>query len=494
MNGRYLRTVQISPLPIERFRDVLDDDRYRDLLALRDTANALLRNRAVWCVNSTASGGGVAEMLRSLLAFTRGAGVDTRWMVLRGDPAFFALTKRLHNRLHEARGDGGPLGPAERAVYEAVCDRGARELAKLVRPGDVVILHDPQTAGMVARLQAAGAGVIWRGHIGVDTPGPLAREAWDFLLDYVGRADAAVFSRQRFVWEGLAPERVSIIPPSIDVFSAKNQPLGDAVARSILRVIGVSAPDGTDGEDAVFLREDGSPGRVDRSAVLVQDAPLADGDRYVAQVSRWDRLKDPIGVLQGWAEHVAVNDPAHLLLVGPAVEGVSDDPEGGAVLAEVSAARAELAPELRARVHLVSLPMADAEENAAMVNAIQRCATVIIQKSLAEGFGLTVAEAMWKARPVVASAVGGIQDQVVEGETGLLVDPTDLGAFGSAIRRLLADSAFAERLGNAAYERVRQDFLEPRHLAQWVAVIQNLPPIAAVDEPAAAGGVDPASR
>jgi trehalose synthase len=480
MNGRYLRAVQISPLPIERFRDVLDDDRYRDLLALRDTANALLRNRAVWCVNSTANGGGVAEMLRSLLAFTRGSGVDTRWMVLRGDPAFFALTKRLHNRLHESRGDGGPLGPAERVAYEAVCDRGARELAKLVRPGDVIILHDPQTAGMVERLKEAGAGVVWRGHIGVDAPGPLAHEAWEFLMPYVGRADATVFSRRRFVWEGLDPERVMIIPPSIDVFSAKNQPLGEAVARSILRVIGVLEPDDGDGSDAVFLREDGTPGRVDRPGSLIQDAPLAEADRYVAQVSRWDRLKDPVGVLQGWAEHVAAHDPAHLLLVGPSVEGVADDPEGGSVLAEVTAARAALEPEARARVHLVSLPMGDAEENAAMVNAIQSCATVIVQKSLAEGFGLTVAEAMWKARPIVASSVGGIQDQVVDQETGLLVEATDLEAFGRALVRLLTDDGFATRLGAAAYERVRQDFLEPRHLAQWVAVIKTLPPGPAV--------------
>jgi trehalose synthase len=476
----------VAPLPIERFRDVLDDGRYRDLLELRGRATQLLRDRVVWCVNSTAHGGGVAEMLRSLLAFTRGAGVDTRWMVLRGTPEFFALTKRLHNRLHESAGDAGPLGADERAEYEAICGRAARELAQTVRPGDVVILHDPQTAGMAARLKQAGAGVIWRGHIGIDDPGPLAREAWDFLRPHVAAADAYVFSRRRFVWEGLDGARVSIVPPSIDVFSAKNQPLGDGVAATILQVTGIVARGpGADGDGATFLREDGTPGRVDRRAAIVHDAPLTPGERYVAQVSRWDRLKDPLGVLRGWAEHGPARDPAHLLLVGPSADGVADDPEGAAVLAEVTAARAALPGDLRARVHLVSLPMTDAEENAAMVNAIQSLAAVMVQKSLAEGFGLTVAEAMWKARPVVAAAVGGILDQVIDGETGVLVDPRDLAAFGRAVHGLLADEAAAARLGDAAHERIRDDFLEPRHLAQWVEVIAGLPRDGTVGHPAA---------
>src|SRR5687768_15796841 len=147
-NGRALAEVPIAPLPLERFRDVLDDDGYHALMALQRRAADLLAGRVVWCVNSTAQGGGVAEMLRSLLAYTRGAGVDSRWWVLQGTPSFFAITKRLHNRLHGEIGDGGPLGDAERAEYEAVTEAGARELARLLRPGDVVILHDPQTAGM----------------------------------------------------------------------------------------------------------------------------------------------------------------------------------------------------------------------------------------------------------------------------------------------------------------------------------------------------------
>ena len=465
-----IERVDIAALPIDRFRSVLDPAQYAELSALADHARELLEGRVVWCVNSTGRGGGVAEMLRSLLAYTRGAGVDTRWEVVTGRPLFFDVTKRLHNRLHGSAGDGGPRGDAERTEYEAVIDAAAEELVPLVRRKDIVILHDPQTAGLAAPLRATGARVIWRCHVGIDEPNALACEAWDFLRPYVRAADVCVFSRTPFVWTGLEDSRVAIVAPSIDVFSAKNQELEEESTLAILRVAGILEPGPTEG--ASYVREDGSPARVDRGAALVQDAPLADGDRVVAQVSRWDHLKDPVGVLEGFAAHVA---GAHLLLVGPQVDAVSDDPEGAQVLDEVVAARAALPAAVRARVHIVSLPMTDAEENAAMVNAIQRHATVVVQKSLAEGFGLTVAEALWKSRPVVASAVGGIQDQIDHGVDGLLVDPTDPGAFGRAVSRLLTDPELAARMGRAAHQRVSTAYLEPRHLAEWVGLVETLP-------------------
>ena len=465
-----LTDVPIAALPIERFSGVLDDAEYAEFVALAAHARELLAGRVVWCVNSTATGGGVAEMLRSLLAYTRGAGVDTRWLVLEGRPAFFALTKRLHNRLHDAAGDGGVLGAAERREYEAVTGGAGDELAALVRPNDVVILHDPQTAGLAPALAGTGAYVVWRAHIGVDAPSPRVREAWEFLRPYLRDVGAFVFSRERFVWDGLDPRQVRIVPPSIDAFSAKNQHLDHAAVLAILRVAGVLAP-GPRG-DATFVREDGTPGRVDRAATMLQVAPLREGDRVVAQVSRWDRLKDPVGVLRGFVDHAG--DSAHLLLVGPAVTGVADDPEGAAVLEEVVEAWTALPLAARRRVHLASLPMDDPEENAAIVNAIQRHADVVVQKSIAEGFGLTVAEALWKSKPVVAGAVGGIQDQVIDGLTGLLVDPRDLTAYGQAVRRLLDDRALAARLGTAAHARVQQEYLEHRHLRRWVELIQQL--------------------
>jgi trehalose synthase len=168
----------------------------------------------------------------------------------------------------------------------------------------------------------------------------------------------------------------------------------------------------------------------------------------LVQVSRWDELKDPVGVLEAFARHIAPRSDNWLVLAGPAVKSVSDDPEQPEVLREVDAALERLDPSIRRRVQLAQLPMEDTEENAAIVNALQRRADVIVQKSLAEGFGLTVAEAMWKARPVVASRVGGIEDQIEDGESGVLVDdPKDLEAFGDAIVRLFADQAEARRLG-----------------------------------------------
>jgi trehalose synthase len=208
-----------------------------------------------------------------------------------------------------------------------------------------------------------------------------------------------------------------------------------------------------------FRRADGTPARVNRAARIVQEEPLPPRAALIAQVSRWDRLKDPTGVLRCFEHHLG--DPsAHLVLAGPDVEAVTDDPEGAEVLAEVRAIRDAMEERSRWRVHLVSLPMDDLEENAAMVNAIQRRAAVVVQKSIAEGFGLTVAEAMWKAKPVVASKVGGIQDQIVDGESGFLVgDPTDLAAVAAAIERPLADERLAARVGGAARERVQKNFL-----------------------------------
>ena len=466
--------VPVAALPIERFAAVLDESAYRALLELRARAAELLRGRAVWCVNSTAHGGGVAEMLRSLLAYTRGAGVDSRWVVIGGDADFFRVTKRLHNRLHGAAGDGGPLGADERAAYERPLRAAARELVARVRPGDIVLAHDPQTAGLVGALRERGAHVIWRAHIGVDAPNDLVREAWDFLRPMLTRAEALVFSRERYVWDGLEDRRIAIIAPSIDVFSAKNQPLDPAAVRAILAAAGLR-PNGAVAAGAMFVREDGTPGRVERRARIFEEWPLSGAEQIVAQVSRWDGLKDPIGVLEGFARRTGRFPDAHLVLAGPEVAAVSDDPEGAATLAAVVEAWRALPEPQRRRVHLACLPMDDAEENAAIVNALQSRADVVVQKSLAEGFGLTVAEAMWKGRPVIASGVGGIQDQIIDGETGLLLpDATDLDAYGDAICRLLSDPALAARLGAAARERVRGRFLEPRHLTQWVELIADV--------------------
>ena len=466
-----VETVDIPPLPPERFRDILPD-RYPEFEVAMDKGRAVFEGRTVWNLNSTARGGGVAEMLRSLLAYAKGIGIDARWAVIKGDPDFFRVTKRIHNRLHGAAGDGGELGDAELAAYRATMERNVEELTSMVRPDDVVILHDPQTAGLTEALSARCETVIWRCHVGLDHPNELAKEAWTFLRGFLGDADAYVFSRKAFVWEDLPDEKIEIIPPSIDAFSPKNQDLSDEDVRAILVSAGIVTGDAAG--RASFKRFDGSDAMVERSADLSGSPKLDPDVPVLTQVSRWDRLKDPLGVIEGFARHVD-HPELHLLLAGPATEGVADDPEGSEVLQEVIAARDDLPPEDRDRIHIVSLPMEDGEENAVMVNALQRHSTVVTQKSLAEGFGLTVAEAMWKGRPVVATRIGGIQDQIVHGETGLLIDdPRDLGAFGAAVNELAADPEKAEAMGRAAYERVRDEFLGPRHLTQYLDLIVRI--------------------
>jgi trehalose synthase len=469
-----IESVPIGRLPFERFESILPPDRYAALQEAAAHGRELLDGRVVWNVNSTARGGGVAEMLVSLLAYAHGAGVNARWEVISGTDPFFVLTKRIHNNLHSAPGDGGDLGEAEREIYEDALKPNVEEFLGMVQPDDVVIIHDPQPAGLIPHLKRElGVTVIWRCHVGIDTPSDLSRRAWAFLKPYVEPADAYVFSRKAFVWEGLDDAKIELIAPVIDAFSAKNQELDRDTVGAILQVAGLN-DDGASGTPT-FTREDGSPERVNRAATLWEERPLRPDDPVVLQVSRWDRLKDPIGVIQGFAEHVAPATDAHLVYAGPAVEAVADDPEGKEVLEEAERLYEELPAQARERLHLAALPMDDLEENAAIVNALQRRADVVVQKSIAEGFGLTVAEGMWKARPVVATRIGGIQDQIVDGVSGVLLDdPRDLAAYGAVVDSLLEDPERARAIGKEAQERVRDEFLSVRSLMQYLDLFERL--------------------
>jgi trehalose synthase len=468
-----IEQVPVGPRGTRRFIDVLTSSQAAQLRARADDVRDRLAGRVVWNVNTAASGGGVAEMLHSLVAYACGSGIDCRWCVLRGDQPFFEVTKRIHNRLHGSPGDGGSLDAAARRAYERVLASAGAELRALVGPGDFVILHDPQTAGLVPVLEDSGAHVVWRPHVGTDRANGLASSTWSFLLPYVDGAKAFLFSRAEHVWDGLDRERVWIVPPGIDAFSPKNLHLSHAAVDAILGTAGIlpaprrAAP--------VFTRRDGTPGRVSRRAQMFGAQRLDPALPIVCQVSRWDRLKDPLGVIRGFVDHVLPAHEAQLVLAGPAARAVADDPEGIAVLEEVRAAWMSLERQVRRRVALVCLPMDDAEENAAIVNALQRRSSVIVQKSLAEGFGLTVSEGMWKGRPLVASRVGGIQDQIEDGVSGLLLhDPVDLAAFGHHVGSLLHDPSRARRLGLAARERVREHFLATRELAQHADLLEDL--------------------
>ncbi len=465
--------VPITPHPLDRFRPLVGADAFEGIEQAAERARRELSGRAIWHVSSTARGGGVSEILHSLLPYVRGAGIDTRWVVLREGEHFFAVTKRLHNLLHGDPGDGGELGDEQRRVYERTLAASGSQLIPLLQEGDVVYLHDPQTAGLIPTMQGMGFNVIWRCHVGVDDPNDLVRRAWDFLRPYVEQADAYVFSRSEYVWDGLDSGRVWTMPPAIDPFSPKNQELEPATVGAILHAIGLLS-DAHMGPAPLFVRGDGTPGRVERRAELLQEERLPDDATLVAQVSRWDRLKDPRGLLECFERHL--DQPAiHLVLAAPSTGAVADDPEGVGVYGDVAESWRRMPVERRRRVHLISLPMYDLDENGAMVNALQRHADVIVQKSLAEGFGLTVTEAMWKERAVVGARVGGIQDQIVDGESGVLVDdPRDLEGFGRAIRALVDDPERAAALGRAARQRVMDRFLAVGRLMDYVDLVAGL--------------------
>jgi len=469
-----LTSVALSATPIDRYPALLDDHVWAKFEQAMRAAAAATSGRVVWNVNSTARGGGVAELLAALLPYERGVGIDARWVVIDGSRPFFDFTKRLHALLHGFSPDGTAIEAREREVYESTLAENAQALVQLVRPQDIVVLHDPQTAGLAPALARQGCRLIWRCHIGIDEPSDMVRRAWHFLRPFVSAAEVLVFSRRAYVWEGLDPTRVEIIRPSLDAFTPKNQDMDQAVTRSILRMAGL-LDSNPDGHAASFLRNDGTTGRVTRKADVIEVARLTDADPVVAQVSRWDRLKDPAGVMEGFVRNIDSHAEGHLVLAGPAIGGVGDDPEQPAVMRELLDRWEGLEQSARRRVHIARLPMDDTEENAAVVNALQRRADIVVQKSIAEGFGLTVAEAMWKSRPVVASRVGGIGDQIEDGKSGVLVtDPRDLATFGKAISRLLGDPEARQRLGEEARRRAGREFLAPRQLIEQANLLRRL--------------------
>ena len=467
-----VHAVEVPRLPVSRLEPVIGAPRYAELTRGAGQVRQMLAGRTVWNVNSTAAGGGVAEMLQVLVGYVQDLDIPAGWLVITGDAEFFAITKRLHNQIHGSL-SGGPLGAAEAGHYARMLAANAVELTARVRPGDVVLLHDPQTAGLAAPLARAGARVVWRCHIGVDWEDDVTRAAWDFLRPHLAAADAYVFSRRTYVPSWIPVDKAWIIPPSIDPFSPKNQPLSAGTVQAILVKLGV-----LDGAapmvPATFVRRDGGEQVVTRPAVIIGEGRPGPDEPVLLQVSRWDRLKDMTGVMRGFADHVAPSGDGYLMLAGPAVKSVSDDPEGATVYGECLLQWRDLSPAARTRILLITLPLDDIDENAAMVNALQRHATVIAQKSLAEGFGLTVSEGMWKGRPVIGSAVGGIIDQIADGTGILLPDPADLAAFGSAARLLLSDQDQAARIGQAAHAHVREQYLGDVHLLRYAKLLGSL--------------------
>jgi trehalose synthase len=473
-----LREIQLQPLPVERFSALVGERELDGIRALAQSVRAVAHGRRIWNVNSTAIGGGVAEMIRPLVSYARSLQIDARWVVIEGPPDFFRITKRLHNALHGESGDRSPLGAHERELFEWVSQQNAADLLHLVRPHDVVILHDPQTVGLAPFLVHAHVGVVWRCHIGRDEPNAEMLAAWRFLAPYLAEVPLTIFSRGAYVPPMLGAERATVVMPSIDPFSPKNQPMDEQTVHAILCHVGLVNCPLAPSHAPTYQGTDGHLKTVGHYADVIGLGPPPPGSvPLVLQVSRWDALKDPVGVMIGFARLVEQGRDAgaHLMLAGPNVHAIADDPDGAAVYADTVERWRALSHEVRCRVHLATLPTHDIDENAAIVNALQRHASVVVQKSLHEGFGLTVTEAMWKGRAVLASAVGGIQDQLVDGVSGLLLkDPNDLVAFGEKLAQLLSDAALRERLGAAAREQVRKQFLGLRSLRQYGEIIQRL--------------------
>jgi len=467
--------VDLHAFPIDRYTAIANHGVVEELRELAMRAGDALDGQAMWHINSTAAGGGVAEMLPSILGYCRDLGIDARWLVISGAPDFFRITKRLHHALHGEPGDGMPLDDKARAIYERTMQENAADILAVVRPGDIVVLHDPQTIGLAVDLSRHGAKVIWRCHIGQNEALPEVEAAWQFLAPYLKHARCYIFSRRAYVPDLLDHGKSRIVQPTIDAFSAKNQELDADTVRTILVHTGIIAGPLPATPNYEFQRRDGSRGRVDRHADIVRcGEPTRPDVPLVIQVSRWDPLKDPIGVLHGFADWITANPDsnAELLLAGPSVKSVADDPESPATFHRVVNAWCGLHHWQRTRVTLITLPMGDVEENAAIVNALQRHASVIVQKSLQEGFGLTVTEAMWKGAPIIASRVGGIQDQIESGRHGVLIDdPTSPQEFAQALETVLSNPALAENLGTAARERVRDEFLQTRSVFHYLNLI-----------------------
>lgn len=436
-----MRDVPVRPLRIETLAPVIGAGRAAETSMALESAREALGGHTVWTLNSTATGGGVAEMLVRILGYTAGAGIDSPWLVVEGDDPFFRITKRIHHKLHGMPGDGSLLA-TDRRHYERVMAANADELSSRIRPGDIVVLNDPQTLGLADSARRAGAAVVWRNHIGADHDNDHTEQGWAFLRPYLAAVDLCVFTRRAYAPHPLASPFV-VMPPTIDPLSAKNRDLDPAAVDRIVAGCGLAPVPAT--------------------------APL------VVQVSRWDPLKDPVGVMEGFIRLDLDRLDAHLALVGPDTAEVADDPEGQEVFEGCIRRWQSLPENQRRRIHLVSVSMADVEENARIVNAIQRRATIVVQKSLAEGFGLTVTEAMWKQKAVLASAVGGIQDQIVHAEGGwLLSDPRHPGEFAAALTRLLTDHGEAARLAANARRRVHEQFLDDRQLCDWAQIFERL--------------------
>ena len=457
-----------------------------------------LAGHTVWLVSSTARGGGVAEMLPPIVSLLRDLGVRAEWVVIgSAEPAFFQLTKRLHNLIH---GEGDPaLSEADRALYERVNRANADALRELLAPGDLLVVHDPQPLPLAMQLgDVRPFTAIWRCHIGLDAENAATRAVWSFLAPYLDAYDGAVFSAPEYIPERLTG-RASVIYPGIDPLSPKNRDLSLRQTVEVMCRGGlITCPGPTVGERYLGLAQRLLPDGVWAPAVAADDFGLLTRP-IVTQVSRWDRLKGYLPLLEAFTElkrNPLADAPleptqrrhlelGRLVLAGPDPAAIQDDPEARDVLDELSAAYRALPPAAQQEVAILLLPMHSVEENALMVNALQRASTIVAQNSLREGFGLTIAEAMWKRVPILSnSRACGPRQQVRDGLDGRLVtDPEDRAELRQALSDMLSDPSRLERWGRTAQRRAHDHLLVFDQLRAWGRLLETLLTRPAVHSP-----------
>ena len=399
-------TVQVpAQIPLESYAPIVGTAEIDELKALARP----LQDRRFTMVNSTAVGGGVAEILNRLIPLAEELGVKIRWEVLKGGPDFYEVTKSFHNALH-----GAPY-QAKQRDFDIFLHYNEQNRSQIDLGAEFVVIHDPQPAALINGRQNHFGHWVWRCHIDLSRPN---QDVWNFLQQFVSRYDGSIFSSPEFSRQLPIPQY--LFYPSIDPLAEKNREL-----------------------DPEFIEDVLSQYMIDPARPIL------------TQISRFDRLKDPVGVIRAY-QIVKRYFDCQLVLAGG---GASDDPEGSVVLQEVMRAAGN-DPDIK----VLELPAWAPLE----VNALQRASTVIIQKSLREGFGLTVAEALWKKKPVVASAVGGIPIQVIHKQTGLLAHSVEGAAY--QIRYLLSHPEIAARLGEQGHQHVKENFLITGNLKNYLAL------------------------
>ena len=397
------------PAKLKDYASVVGPDVLKELEILAEQ----VQGWSVQHINSTSVGGGVAEMLTRISPLMEELGLVSTWDQIDGTPPFFKVTKAIHNAIH-----GTPV-EFTREMIEIYQDHLSSQLERVSLDSDCLIIHDPQPLGLIRLKEQTKGSWIWRCHIDISSP---VREVWDYLQPLVDCYDAAVFSMPEFAQELHIPQ--FLVFPSIDPLSDKNRDLEPSRVRAVLEKHGIDP-----------------------------DRPV------ITQISRFDRLKDPLGVIRAY-ELVKKRSDCQLVLAGG---GADDDPEGPIILEEVRKKAAE-DPD----IHVLLLPpFSDLE-----INALVRGSTIVVQKSIGEGFGLTVAEALWKGKPVIGSAVGGIRRQILHGVTGFLVRSVEGTAY--RIRQLLNDEYMARQLGENGRVHVLNNFLLTRHLKDYVLLLLAL--------------------